>query len=256
MWPYTWGRRLRFLSAPFDVLYRVAITRTVVIGGDRLAHVSQRSAGWARQPQSLIVAGNHHSFADIALVRFGLQQTPARGLAKRLVIAAGAAGEGWRSPLARYAVLAFGLYPLEQTREVDASLRGLVRRAQAGNTVLIFPQGTHSRVEQEHADDPAVRFRPGIAHLAAALDAAVVPFGLAGTEQVMPAFLEEFKGPVIAGVPVSFRRRPLAIAFGDPLTLQPGEEPHAFAARLQETCYALARQAEQALAQQTARSRS
>src|SRR5207245_62873 len=121
-WPYTWGRGLRFLSAPFDLLYRLAITRTVVIGGEHLAHVPLRS----------VVAGNRHSFADIALVRFGLRQTPARQLANRLVVAAGAGGEGWRSPLARYAVLAFGLYPLEQTRERDASLRGLVRLAEAG----------------------------------------------------------------------------------------------------------------------------
>ena len=258
-WPYTWGRGLRFLSAPFDLLYRLAITRTVVIGGEHLAHVPLRSAGQAHVPlrsagqahlpMRVVVAGNHHSFADIALVRFGLRQTPARQLANRLVVAAGAGGEGWRSPLARYAVLAFGLYPLEQTRERDASLRGLVRLAEAGNAVLIFPQGTHSRLEQEHADDPTVRFRPGVAHLAAALDAAVVPFGLAGTERVMPPFLEEYRGSVIAGVPVSLKRRPLAIAFGQPLTLEPGEEPHAFAARLQDACYALARQAEQALAQ-------
>ena len=60
------------------------------------------------------------------------------------------------------------------------------------------------------------------------------------------------RGPVIAGVPVSLKRRPLAIAFGQPLTLEPGEEPHAFAARLQDVCYALARQAEQALAQHKA----
>ena len=238
LWPYTWGRALRFLSAPFDLVYRLAITRTVVVGGEHLAHL----------PRRVVVAGNHHSFADIALVRFGLRRTPARRLANRLVIGAGAGGQGWSSPWARYGVLAFGLYPLEQTRERDASLRRLVRLGEAGNAVLIFPQGTHSRLEQEHADDPAVRFRPGVAHLAAALDAAVVPFGLAGTEQVMPAFLEEFKGLVIAGVPVSLRRRPLAIAFGQPLTLQPGEEPHAFARRLQDACYALARQAEQALA--------
>jgi 1-acyl-sn-glycerol-3-phosphate acyltransferase len=237
-WPYTWGRALRFLSAPFDLLYQLAITRTVVIGSEHLAH----------RPRRVVVAGNHHSFADIALVRFGLRQTPARRLANRLVIAAGAGGQGWSSPWARYAVLAFGLYPLEQTRERDASLRALVRLGEAGNAVLIFPQGTHSRLEQEHADDPAVSFRPGVAHLAAALDAAVVPFGLAGTEQVMPAFLEEFKGPVIAGVPVS-----LAIAFGQPLTLEPGEEPHAFARRLQEICYELAHEAEQALARPAGR---
>jgi 1-acyl-sn-glycerol-3-phosphate acyltransferase/acyl carrier protein len=243
LWPYTWGRVFRFISLPFDLLYRASVTRTIVLGAEHLRSL----------PRTVIVAGTHHSFADIALVRFGLRQTPARRLANRLVIAAGAAGAGWRSPWARYAVLAFGLYPLQQTQERDASLRGLVRLAQAGNAVLIFPQGTHARPEQERAGDPAVAFRSGVVHLARALNVAVVPFGIAGTEQVMPAFLEEFRGPVVAGVPVSVRRRPLAIAFGAPLAPEPGEEPHAFAARLQAVCYSLTRTAEQALAQRDAR---
>jgi hypothetical protein len=93
-----------------------------------------------------------------------------------------------------------------------------------------------------------VRFRPGVAHLADALDAAVVPFGLAGTEQLIPPDVQAFDGPVIAGIPVALHRGPLAIAFGAPLTLAPGEAPQAFAARLQTVCYALARQAEAAIA--------
>ncbi|HLH22147.1 MAG TPA: 1-acyl-sn-glycerol-3-phosphate acyltransferase, partial [Chloroflexota bacterium] len=140
------------------------------------------------------------------------------------------------------------LYPLQQHGEREASLRGLARLAAEGNAILIFPQGRHATLAQERADDPAVRFKPGVAHLAAALDAAVVPFGLAGTEQVIPPDLDHFNGPVIAGIPVALRRGPLAIAFGVPLTLQPGESPHAFAARLQAVCYALTRQAEAAIA--------
>ena len=236
-WPYTWGRVFRGLSLPFDLLYRLAVTRTIVLGGEHLAHL----------PPRVVLAGTHHSFADVPLVRNGLVQTPARRLVGGLVIAAGAGGEGWRSPWAKYGVLAFGLYPLERTREREASLRRLVQLAQAGNTILIFPQGTHARPEQERVDDPSVRFRPGITHLAAAIEAAVVPFGLAGTEAVMPAFLEDFHGPVIAGIPVALTRAPLAIAFGAPLTLESGEEPHAFAARLQAVCYDLTRQAERAL---------
>jgi long-chain acyl-CoA synthetase len=239
VWVYSaWGRALRGLALPFDLLYQLVITRTVVLGAEHLVDL----------PERVVIAGTHHSFADIALVRVGLRRTPTRRLATRLVIAAGAGGEGWRSPLSRYAVLAWGLYPLQQTQERDASLRGLVRIAQAGNAVLIFPQGTHSRPDEERADDPRVRFRPGVAHLAMALGAAVVPFGLAGTEQVMPPFLDEFDGLVVAGVPVALKRCPLAIAFGLPLSLQPGEDPAAFARRLQDVCYALSRQAEQAIA--------
>jgi long-chain acyl-CoA synthetase len=237
-WPFTWGRAFRVLSLPFDLLYRVAVTRTVVLGREHLQ----------RLPPLVIVAGTHRSFADVPLVRFGLGKTRARRLSRRLVVAAGAGGAGWRSPLARYGVLAFGLYPLERERERDASLRRLVRLAQDGNTILIFPQGTHARPEQERAQDPSVRFRPGVTHIATALGCPVVPFGLAGTERLMPAFLEEFHGRVIAGVPVSFTRGPLAIAFGEALRVQPDEDPAAFAARLETACYALAREAEQAIA--------
>ncbi len=84
--------------------------------------------------------------------------------------------------------------------------------------------------------------------LAEALEALVVPFGLAGTEQMMPPHIEEYHGPKIANIPVSITRGPLAIAFGKPIRFHPGESPQAFAARLQEVSFALTRQAEQALA--------
>lgn len=43
-------------------------------------------------------------------------------------------------------------------------------------------------------------FRSGVAHLAGALDAAVVPFGLAGTEAMIPAFADGFHGRHIVGI--------------------------------------------------------
>jgi hypothetical protein len=73
-----------------------------------------------------------------------------------------------------------------------------------------------------------------------------VPFGVAGTELVIPPRREDFDGPAIAGIPLSITRGPLAIAFGAPLTLQRGEKPEAFAARLQEESYRLTRLAEHA----------
>ena len=39
----------------------------------------------------------------------------------------------------------------------------------------------------------------------------------------------------------------MAIAFGKPLTLEPGESPVAFTRRLQDVCFTLARQAEASL---------
>jgi 1-acyl-sn-glycerol-3-phosphate acyltransferase len=180
-------------------------------------------------------------------VRHGILKTPARRFFNRLVIAAYAGGFASAGLYAYYSQLAFGIYPLRQYGGRDASLRGLAKLAARGNAVLIFPQGEHTRPERERTGDPEARFRPGVAVLAQVLDAAVVPFGLAGTERMMPAFLEEYHGPTIANIPVSITRGPLAIAFGKPLTLQPGEDPHDFAARLQEASFALTRQAENAL---------
>jgi long-chain acyl-CoA synthetase len=237
-WPYTWGRALRFTSLPFDLLYRIAVTRTLVLGGEHLCGL----------PSAVVVAGTHHSFADVPLVRYGLARTPARRFARRLLVAAGAGGPGWHSPWGRYAMLAFGLYPLRRERDRDLILRRLVRLAQRGNAILIFPQGTHARPSEEHANDSRVRFRPGVAHLAAALNCPVIPFGVAGTECLMPAFLEEFHGRVIAGVPVTFKRGPLAIAFGEPLVVEADEDAADFAIRLEASCYGLTRAAERALA--------
>jgi 1-acyl-sn-glycerol-3-phosphate acyltransferase len=237
LWPYTWGRAFRRISLPIDLLYGASVTRTVVLGGDNLKHL----------PPRLIVTGTHHSFADVPLVRQGLAKTPARHLVRRVAIATGAEIFGQAGPLAYLGMLALGLYPLEQYGGRDRSLRRLAKLAAAGNAVLIFPQGHHVRPAAERAAAPEAGFRPGIAHLAAALDATVIPFGLAGTERLMPAFLDDFKGLVIAKLPVALRRGPLAIAFGPPLTLEAGETAPAFTARLQATCFALTREAEAAL---------
>ncbi len=237
-WPYTWGRGLRPLSLPLDLLYRFSVTRTTLLGGEHLAGL----------PARVILAGTHHSFADLPLVRYALWHSPARRLVRRLVVAAAAGGFGTLRLHHWWTILALGLYPLRQHGDREASLRGLVRLAAAGNALLIFPQGAHARPAQERAGAPAARFRPGVALLAEALDAPVVPFGLAGTERLIPPTLEGFRGPVIAGIPAQVTRGPLAIAFGAPLRLAADEAPEAFAARLQAVCYALTRQAEAALA--------
>jgi 1-acyl-sn-glycerol-3-phosphate acyltransferase/acyl carrier protein len=236
-WFYTTGWRLRpALAAPFDLLYRLAIPRTLVLGGEYLRNL----------PSGTVFAGNHRSFADMPLVRVGLQKTPARRFARRLVIAAMAEGAGWRSPMARYVAAAFGLYPLDRLGQRESSLRRLASLARGGNAVLIFPGGTHARRADERGDPPAVRFKTGVAHVAEALGAPVVPFGLAGTEEAMPPFVDDFRGLVIGGVPVALKRRTLAIAFGPPQEQADDESPQQFAERLEGLCYALAAKADAA----------
>jgi len=103
------------------------------------------------------------------------------------------------------------------------------------------------RPADERAGHPGASFHTGVAHLALALNTAVVPFGLAGTENVMPPDPSAFGGRLIAGVPVSIHRGPLAIAFGERQRMRPDESPESFTARVQEVCYSLTRQAEHAL---------
>jgi long-chain acyl-CoA synthetase len=245
-WPYTWGRGFRLLAAPFDLLYERAVTQTIVLGQEHLADL----------PTRVIFAGTHHGFPDMPLVRYALARGPARRVARRLVVPIAAGGFGSGGPQLGhglglypwYGIVAFGLYPLRQMVDQDVSLRRLAHLAQLGNPVLIFPQGTHARPEEERRDEPRVRFRPGVAHLARALDAVVVPFGLAGTESLMIADPSTYQGRKIAGVPIAVQRGPLAIAFGASLRLEPDETPRQFAERLQGVSYALTRQAEQALA--------
>jgi 1-acyl-sn-glycerol-3-phosphate acyltransferase len=247
MWPYTFGRGFRLLGFPVDLLYRLGVTETMVLGEEHLRGLSSAPVQFA---------GTHHSFPDLPLVRHALAKAGGAHNRRRLVTAI--AGENFNSGGPKlgagmglypwYGMLALGLYPLRQHRERQASLRGLARVIPAGNDILLFPQGTHATPEQELADDRSVRFRPGVYYLASTFSVKVVPFGLAGTEKVMPYNPSEFRGPLLAGIPLVIHRGPLAIAFGAPMTCAEGETADVFDSRLQRTCYALTRQAESALA--------
>jgi long-chain acyl-CoA synthetase len=237
LWPYTWGRIFRGLRFPVSLAYRWAVPHTIVLGAENLANL----------PPRVILAGTHHAHADEPLVRAALAMTPAHALSNRLVVAARSnAFDTMPKPVAWLAILGLGLYPLRQYGEQDVSLRGLAKLVQGGNPLLIFPQGRHTDPAAEQANDLEAAFKPGVSHLAAALDAAVVPFGLAGTEVVMP---NVERAPIMVGdTPILIRKGKLAIAFGRPIKLEPGESPPEFTRRLQDACFALAEQARAALA--------
>ncbi len=239
LWPYTWGRSLRFLGAPFDMAYRFAATRTEVLGAEHLANL----------PARVIFAGTHRGYVDYHLVRQGLRRTLARGLAGRLVVVTDSEALAAAGPvLARYAVLALGLYPFHRYGRGIDSLARLAEVASRGQPLLLFPQGLPMRPEDERRGDPRARFRLGVAQLATRLGASVVPFGIAGSERIVPPFPDEFDGPLVAGIPARICRGPLAVAFGYPVTPRGGEGARAFTTRVQEASFALSREAEAALA--------
>ncbi len=247
LWLYTKAGALRRLRMPIELLHRHAVSHVVVLGSEHL-DVLRHGA---------ILAGTHRSYADVPTIQRALAEAASPGIADHMVCAASSVIVGRAGWLGRFATVSFGLFPLRQYAGQEESLRRLAQIADAGNSILFFPQGHHTNPADERKGLSTADFKPGIGRLATDLELPVLPFGLAGTDQVMaPRAPESFTGLVIAGIPVRYYRRPVAVAFGAPLRPAAGEGAAAFAGRLQTVCFALARQAETALVQRVSSSAS
>jgi len=129
----------------------------------------------ARGP--VIVASNHRSYFDVvalALVAARLGR-PVRFLAKR---------ELFDAPIIGQLARALGGIPVDRGSGSATPLREARRALEAGEVVIILPQGTIPRGRQFF--DPVLKGKTGTARLAAMTGAPVVPVGLWGTEAVWP----------------------------------------------------------------------
>ena len=124
-----------------------------------------------------LLAANHRSYFDVvalAIVAARLGR-PVRFLAKREIFDAPVVGQ-----IAR----ALGGISVDRGSGSDQPLRDAQRALEAGELVVILPQGTIPRGEAFF--DPVLRAKTGTARLAAMTGAPVVPIGLWGTERVWP----------------------------------------------------------------------
>jgi len=133
--------------------------------------------GVARVPHRgpVILAANHRSYFDVvalAIVAARLGR-PVRFLAKRELFDAPVVGQ-----LAR----ALGGIPVDRGSRSDIPLREARRALEAGEVVVILPQGTIPRGKKFF--DTELRGKTGTARLAAMTGAPVLPVGLWGTEAV------------------------------------------------------------------------
>lgn len=159
----------------------------------------------------LVFAPNHSSHLDAPLVLTALP-TPIRRRTVTLAASDYFFDAWWRAAVTS---LVFNAVPIERRGGGTATLP--IERLQAGDHLLIFPEGTRSR------DGYTRRFRPGAAHLACEADAGLVPVAIEGSWRAMPR-----------GQAWPSRGRPtVRVSFGRPLYPRPGERAVALTERLE-----------------------
>lgn len=117
----------------------------------------------------VILASNHVSYLDNYVLSSATQRPP-RFLGKAEL------AEGWFGKLNR----ALGMVPVDRGRGDWTAIEAAVALLRAGEIVALFPEGTRSTSGDLH------KFRSGMARIAAAAQAPVVPVGLRGTRAVWP----------------------------------------------------------------------
>lgn len=151
-----------------------------------------------------LLAANHRSYFDVAALALVAARIgrPVRFLGKREIFDAPVMGQ-----LAR----ALGGISVDRANRSEAPLREARRALEAGEVVVILPQGTIPRGRQFF--EPKLQGKTGAARLAAMTGAPVVPVGIWGTERVWP---RSARLPDVAGV---LRPPAVRVRVGPPVAL-------------------------------------
>ena len=124
-----------------------------------------------------IVAANHRSYFDVYALGAALAKRGrlARFLSKK---------ELFDAPVVGPMVTAMGAIPVDRGSGSDAPLDATAEALDAGEVVVILPQGTIPRGEAFF--EPQMNGRPGVVRLQRMSGAPIVPISLWGTEHVWP----------------------------------------------------------------------
>ena len=178
---------------------------------------------------SLLIA-NHLTAFDVPVVLYALSSNDRDHVA---VAMSGQLLSGWRrgkaerhrlasvfTPLAYWLVSAlFNVFPLPRGAGLRQSFTHAGEAMDKGYHVLVFPEGRRSRDGQLQA------FEPGIGLLAQESEVPVQPIFVQGLKRVKGE-----KWP---------DRGTVTVRLGEPLTMEPGEEPQSFTRRLEAAMAAL-----------------
>lgn len=160
----------------------------------------------------VILAANHRSYLDpvvLTAVAFRRGRKP-RYLGKK---------ELFDIPVAGHLMRALGQIRVDRGTGDSTSLRLAIEALERAEAVAVFPQGTIPRGVEFFS--PQLSGRTGVARLALATEAPVVPVGLWDTEKIWP---RNSRMPKIGEL---LARKPVYAKVGEPmhLKLSPGQEP-------------------------------
>jgi long-chain acyl-CoA synthetase len=222
-WP--WSTPVRWLRIAF--LECISIPLIHLLLGPRIV----RTQAIAPR-QSLLIVANHVTAYDVPLV---LAALPARIRRHTAVAMAGDLLTGWRharaerhawfrplTPLAYALVTAlFNVFPLPRGAGFRRSFAHAGAAMDHGMSVILFPEGHRS------ADATLASFQSGIGLLARESAAPVLPVALIGLGEIKQRKQRWFRPGTVT------------IRVGDPMTMEAGETPQEFTARLEAQFRAL-----------------
>ena len=148
-----------------------------------------------------IVAANHSSHLDAPAILAAIELARGPESARRLHVL-GARDYFFDTPIKRWFFSTFlNVVPIEREETSLAGLKMVKRILAAGESALIFPEGTRSRTGEIDA------FKPGLGLLARELEVPIVPVRIQGTFPALPV------GRVFP------RPGKVVVTFGEPLTM-------------------------------------
>lgn len=167
------------MGSPTGIQFTEKLLREVLVGPGLRALTRLSVEGGEHVPPTgpVIIASNHLSFLDSLIIPIAAGR-PVGFLGKSDYFT----GSGLRGWATRTWFTAFGTIPVdrEDARAAARSLELAESHLAAGGAFGIYPEGTRSRDGRLH------RGRTGVARLALASGATLIPCALVGTDRVQP----------------------------------------------------------------------